>query len=302
MKTRVGRSHATVLFCLVPLVSGFFVATAAAQTTDPPVVASPIAAGATSVSGTSTEADGTTVQVYVNGSASGTTTMVTAGAWTKSGLTALSVNDLVKAKATASGKGESDFSNQVTVQAITAAPVVTSPIAAGATSVSGTSTEADGTTIQVYVNGSASGTTTTVASGAWTKTALTALIASDLVKAKATAGGKLESIFSNEVTVQAITAAPVVTSPIAAGATSVSGTSTEADGTTIQVYVNGSASGTTTTVASGAWTKTGLATLVTNDLVKAKATASGKLESIFSNEVTVASGLGFHQVVGYERC
>jgi len=65
-------------------------------------------------------------------------------------------------------------------------------------------------------------------------------------EATATATGKLESAFSNIVTVQAYTANPVVTSPIAEGATSVSGTSTEGDGTTIDVYVNGSSVGTTT--------------------------------------------------------
>jgi len=135
------------------------------------------------------------------------------------------------------------------VQAYTAAPVVTSPIAEGATSVSGTSTEGNGTTIDVYVNGSSVGTTT-VTTNAWTKSGLTALVTGDLVKAKATASGKLEGSFSGTVTVQAITAAPTVGSPIAEGATSVSGTSSEADGTTITVYVNGSSVG-TTTVSSG---------------------------------------------------
>jgi hypothetical protein len=88
----------------------------------------------------------------------------------------------------------------------TAAPVVNSPIIAGATSVSGASTEANGTTIQVYVNNSAAGTATTVAGGVWTKAALAGLIAGDLVKARATASGKSESVFSNEVTVSVLTA------------------------------------------------------------------------------------------------
>jgi hypothetical protein len=256
--------------------------------TSAPTVSSPIGEGSTSVSGTSTEADGTSIDVYVDGSSVGTTT-VTSGAWTKTGMTALTAGQLVKAKATASGKLESGFSNIVTVQAVTSAPTVSSPIGAGATSVSGTSTEADGTSIDVHVDGSSVGTTT-VSSNAWTKTGMTALTAGQLVKAKATASGKLESGFSNTVTVQAFTSAPVVSSPIGVGATVVSGTSTEADGTSIDVYVDGSSVG-TTTVSSNAWSKSGLTALTLGQLVKAKATASGKLESGFSNTVTVSSAL-----------
>jgi hypothetical protein len=79
--------------------------------------------------------------------------------------------------------------------------VVRSPIPVGATSVSGTSTEADGTTIDVYVNGSSVGRPA-VTSQVWTQSGLTALVAGDRVKATATASGKLTSRFSNEVTVQ----------------------------------------------------------------------------------------------------
>jgi uncharacterized repeat protein (TIGR02543 family) len=264
--------------------SSFALGELAPLASDAPVLNSPIAEGATSVSGTSTEADGTTITVYVNGSSVGTTT-VASNAWTMSGMTALVAGELVKATATASGEAESPFSNVVTVQAYTAAPAVSSPIGEGATSVSGTSTEADGTTIDVYVDGSSVGTTT-VASNAWTKTGLTALTAGQQVKAKATASGKLESGFSSIVTVEQVTAVPVVSSPIAEGATSVSGTSTEADGTIIDVYVDGSSVG-TTTVASNAWTMSGMTALNAGQQVKAKATASGKLESGFSSTVTV---------------
>ena len=174
-----------------------------------------------------------------------------------------------------------DSTKGFTVQTISDAPVVTSPICAGATTVSGTSTEADGTSIDVYVNGLSVGTTT-VTSNAWTKSGLTALAGGDLIKAKATASGECESGFSLiTVTVQFNSDAPVVTSPICAGATSVSGTSTEADGTSIDVYVNGFSVG-TTTVTGNAWTKSGLTALAAGDLVKAKATASGECESGFS--------------------
>jgi hypothetical protein len=86
----------------------------ASNATTPPVVNSPIAAGATSVSGTSTEPDSTIIEVFVN-SVSADTTLVISGAWTKTGLTALQVADTVKATATASGLGVSAFSNEVIV-------------------------------------------------------------------------------------------------------------------------------------------------------------------------------------------
>ena len=270
------------------LLSGFSNIVTVQAYTSAPVVSSPIGEGSTSVSGTSSEVDGTSIDVYVDGSSVGTTT-VTTGAWTKGSLTALTAGQLVKAKATATGKLESAFSNTVTVIPVTSAPVVSSPIGEGATSVSGTSTEVDGTTIDVFVDGSGVGSTT-VTSNAWTKGSLTALTTGQLVKAKATASGKVISVFSNTVTVQAYTSAPVVSSPIGTGATSVSGTSSEADGTTIDVYVDGSSVG-TTTVTSGAWTKSGLTALTVGQLVKAKATASGKLESVFSNTVTITNAL-----------
>ncbi len=84
------------------------------------------------------------------------------------------------------------------------------------------------------------------------------------------------------------TSAPTVDSPISASATSVSGTSAEADGTTVQVHVNGSPSGTAAAVSGGSWTKGGLAALSASDEVQAKAIAADKTESGFSNRVMVA--------------
>jgi hypothetical protein len=197
--------------------------------TDVPVVSSPIIAGATSVNGSSTEANGTVVQVFVNSSSAGSTT-VAGGNWTKSGLAALVVGDSVKATATAAGKVTSPFSAPVVVQGVTAPPVVNAPILAGATSVSGTSSESDGTSIQVFVNSSPAGSTT-VTGGVWTKSGLMAavagkgstepgsndkgdrdgkaegvpvgLVAGDTVKATATAASKITSAYSNSVVVQA---------------------------------------------------------------------------------------------------
>jgi hypothetical protein len=91
-------------------------------------------------------------------------------------------------------------------------------------------------------------------------------------------------------TIAARTAPPVVNSPLQKGVTTVSGTSTEAAGTVITVYVNGTALGTTATVlANGTWTLTGISALPAGALVKATALAPSKSVSDFSNEVLVSS-------------
>ncbi len=208
----------------------------------------------------------------------------------------------------------------LTVSNTTDAPVVNSPIASGSTSVSGTSTEADGTVIDVFVNSSSVGTTT-VSGGTWTKGGLLAigtaagslktgvgLVVGDTVKATATASGELTSAFSNEVIVQDVTVAPVVNAPITAGATSVSGTGPETialpggkdkmlGGTIIEVFVNSASVGTTSVNIGGGWTKAGLAALSGGDTVKAKATAINKLQSAFSNEVIVDAAVVVHTFV-----
>ena len=92
------------------------------------------------------------------------------------------------------------------------------------------------------------------------------------------------------VTVKSISAAPVITSITSGGVGSttstVVGTSTEADGTSIEVFKAGSTSLGTVTVTSNAWTISGL-TLATGDVITAKATASGKCVSSASNTATI---------------
>lgn len=82
---------------------------------------------------------------------------------------------------------------------------------------------------------------------------------------------------------------PNITGTIISTATSISGTSTEADGTAIKVYKNGALLG-STTVSASAWTLTGVSGLVVGDIITASATASGKSESITNCDAeTVAS-------------
>ena len=92
------------------------------------------------------------------------------------------------------------------------------------------------------------------------------------------------------VTVKAISAAPVISTITSGGVGSttstVVGTSTEADGTTIQVFKAGTTSLGFVTVSSNGWTISGL-TLATEDVITAKATASGKCVSPASNAATI---------------
>ncbi len=80
-----------------------------------PTIDTPLSAGAVTVSGTSAESDGTTVQVYVNLVVTSAPVLVTGGIWTLGGLPALAAADTVQAKSTVLGKDESGFSNKVIV-------------------------------------------------------------------------------------------------------------------------------------------------------------------------------------------
>ena len=90
-------------------------ATSVARTASPSVSA-PLLEGDTLVSGTIAEADGTAVEVLVDGASAGSA-VASGGAWTRSGLTALTVGQQVAARATAAGKAVSDLSPAVTVLA-----------------------------------------------------------------------------------------------------------------------------------------------------------------------------------------
>jgi hypothetical protein len=88
------------------------------------------------------------------------------------------------------------------------------------------------------------------------------------------------------------TTIPVVNGGINSAATSISGTSAEANGTTITVYKNGVSIG-TATVNNNSWTLTGVSGLVAGNLITAAATASGKTISDVSAAV---------EVVGVQSC
>ncbi|WP_190277544.1 T9SS type A sorting domain-containing protein [Adhaeribacter rhizoryzae] len=148
----------------------------------------------------------------------------------------------------------------------TSVPAVNGPIRAGGTSISGLSTEAEGTVITVFNNDVSIGTTTVSSTGTWTLTniASSALVAGNSITATALATSKTPSTVSNSVIVSTVlvnctTTAPIITA-FGQNEKNITGT-TIYPGATIKVYRDGVYFGSTTsatTVTSGtySWTFT----------------------------------------------
>jgi uncharacterized repeat protein (TIGR01451 family)/fimbrial isopeptide formation D2 family protein len=170
---------------------------------------------------------------------------------------------------------------------ITPPPIVSAPIIAGDTGVSGTSTSPNGTVIRVYVDGVFIGQTT-VSGGTWTLSSIGPLVAGQTVTATAQEAAKSVSNLSAPVVVSPIgqvTPAPVV-NPAWSGDTQITGTSSSPDGTLIDVFVNGVYVG-QTTVSSGIWILQPVVPLVAGQVLTARATEPGKGTSTLSAPVTV---------------
>ncbi|MGB4848121.1 MAG: choice-of-anchor D domain-containing protein, partial [Saprospiraceae bacterium] len=255
---------------------------------DPPVVTAPICSGTNvTISGTSSEPNGTIIEVYLNNVSAGTTT-VTGGAWAKTGLNLTGIN-IASARATATGECQSNLSNIVNITPTTSAPVINSPICLDATNIiSGTSSEANGTLIDVYVNNVLTFNDLVVNTGAWMSPSIT-LAANDVVKANAQAAGKCLSGFSNLVTVLERSAEVLLYSQQCENSTSVSGTCLEF-GATITLYINNVPSGTAIVDGGGLWTVSPV-TLVYTDVLTATSQIAGKCPSILSNPVSPSQNI-----------
>jgi hypothetical protein len=276
----------------------------------PPVVNSPLQKGATSVAGSSSEATGTVITVYVNGTALGTTTTVQAGGtWTLTGISALPAGALVKATALAPSKSTSDFSNEVLVSTTgsgacaTAAPVVSCSSDSGVfgTAVPGATVYLrfpDGSLVPapntnknleanpVIANASGQfffttkgGNTSNCQSGQPGNLAGTYYIS------QVAPSTTCESAPDKECINAAQTPTPTITTkPVAANITSLSGTATT--GSTVSLYADGSLFS-SVTAAAGAFTFTGanLPTLVAGRTLVISATTNAS--TCTSPEVSV---------------
>ncbi len=275
------------------------VAQEAGDVTPSPWVTSPIYAGAVRVSGTSVSPEGTRIDVFVDGAYVGSTTVTSLGTWTLNLPAGATLRDGQAVAATATdevnGLGTSAPSPEVLVSANasdrTPSPVITSPIYGGATTVTGTSSSPVGTRIDVYADGVFLGTTTVPFGGSWTLAGIAPLEEGAVLRATATdeAGGHGTSTPSAPVTVLAVRSTPpIVSASLLAGSpATIHGSSVEAAGSVITVFVNGASAGTTTVGADGSWSLPGIV-LAAGDLVKATVLASGKSVSADSNVVRVS--------------
>jgi hypothetical protein len=250
-----------------------------------PVVIGPIHPEDTVISGTSGSPDGTTITIYSNGSPIGSTT-VTGGAWTLSGISGLLGGESITATA-GTGASESAVSNTVVVTP--AAPTILAPAHGSTTTLLQppmTGASPLNTTVHVYVDGALLGSTTTNGIGRWTFSPVADLAyGSHTIYVTAEDGLGNLSLPSATNTFTIVHFAPVVTGPISAGASSISGTSTSPDGTTITLY-SGAVSIGTTTVAGGVWTVSGVSGLIGGESITATA-GTGAAESAVSNTVVV---------------
>lgn len=211
----------------------------------PPFVNTPLIAGSIDISGTGT--NGATVDVFVDNTNVGTTTVGSGGVWALTVGQTLSAGQTVLATQTVANI-ISDLSAPVTVQSPTPAPTVNTPIIAGSTSVSGTG--AMGATIEVFVDNVSAGMGTVGSTDTWMLALAQSLTASQVVHATQTVAG-ITSAPSTSVTVVQPPPPPTVGSPLFAGNIQVSGTGLSAASVTL--LINGTSAGSTAVTVQGNW-------------------------------------------------
>jgi FtsP/CotA-like multicopper oxidase with cupredoxin domain len=251
-----------------------------------PVITVPVVAGSTSVSGTS-EA-GASIVLTVNG-LNPVTVTATGVNWTVSGLT-LAAGNIVSVTALTTGNLISAPATTTVVAATTATPVITLPVIAGNTSVSGTAEV--GASIVLSINTIAQ-PAVIATGGNWIVNGLT-LATGDIISVTALTSGKLISAPATTTVGGATTATPVITVPVTAAATSVSGTAEI--GASIILSINGIPQP-AVIATGGIWTVSGLI-LVEGDLISVTAQSVGKLVSIAATTtVLVAPGVTAQPVI-----
>ncbi|MFN5734999.1 MAG: tandem-95 repeat protein, partial [Flavobacteriales bacterium] len=228
----------------------------------PTVTTSPILDNLSSISGTVPAPDnvaGVSINVYVNGFIQAIATSGAGGAWTATGLN-LNPCDTIRVQGSGSGKCFSALSSNYLVSGgTTATPTVTGNYCTSGTisSVTGVSSEANGTLITLFLNGVSSGTTT-LSNGAFTFTGLS-INSGTSIYVRAQAACKSQSSNSNTVTVTSLSSSAglsLTTNPVLEGASTLSGTGT--NGNTVQVLIDGYPVGNSVTVTGGVWTVSGI--------------------------------------------
>jgi len=228
-------------------------------TATPTITQTVFYAGTNTVSGNSTDAAASTVRLLVNGFIVASVNVAANGAYSFSNVV-LQTGDVVTVRAQASAKCISNAAT-VTTTCFTTVPVINTDaqgnLVTGATTVSGTSTEATGTTIRVYAAPSTLiGTTTVQAGGSWSVT-VSALTGGSSYYATAQNGSCGVSSNSTSATARSqTTVCPTITGSYAAGAGTVSGTFASSFTGTVYLYQDGAELGSAAVTASTNWTIT----------------------------------------------
>lgn len=206
-------------------------------------------------------------------------------------------NDSYYVTAQRAGLCESDFAfDGAAVR--TEAPVISTSLISASTSqsISGTSTETDGTAISVFRNDDDTVIgTTTVTGGNWSVT-ISEVVDGDQVYARATNTTGIASARSNIVIVGVSqTDPPTITGSYTNGFSGSITGFTEEGGSQVRVFRNGTQIGEAFSNAFGVWSLdlselSPSGTLSTDDVLTANALAGGKTRSELSNEVTVLAG------------
>lgn len=264
-----------------------------------PEIDSPVAIGDTEVSGTSTEANGATIEVFVDDVSVGTTNVIS-GVWTLSGLAAFAGGEVVTATASIDGvKSESrdDCDPETVSQICSEIPTITGRVNGGATGrgLYGTSSE-EGAIVTIWTDaalttewtgdggtypnpgevgvGGATGT-----SGEWqisgSSNALAAGVYYVTVENSPDECESDPAVYCNEVTASDV---PVITTAdILSSTTTIDGTSVgNAD---IELFIDGISSGLTDTATPGGDWSISVSDLEFGSIITVMATESGECPS-----------------------
>jgi hypothetical protein len=272
-----------------------------ADRTPCPSITSSLSTASTSISGTSSQANGTTIKVYKNGSLLGTTT-VSSGTWTYS-LSGLVAGNVFTASATATGKSESLTNcSTITVAASCSSDITIVNANTNNKNIGGTGIS--GATIRIYKNGvevtpnpASSAIVDGTGNFCWKSNGNTGAcnggtgdIADGVYRVTQTESGKCESpgVYVC-IGIGTSTTAPVITtSSVLNTTTSISGTAVAS--AYVILYADGTQIGATTAGASSpfSWTISAL-TLTRGQVLTAKAVSGTNCLSSASNSVTVTS-------------
>ncbi|WP_155800918.1 hypothetical protein [Pontibacter sp. BAB1700] len=238
-------------------------------------------AGPANVTGTGT------IVLYRNGNQTGATATIAGSSpytLTIANLTTpLAPGDILSVRSTfGDGCGlTSAPSNFVTVRPTLTAPVINAPDCGFVTTLSGTSTNPIGTTIQFYTGGTAGnrtgalvtqndGTTpltaTVTSTGVWvadfTSTTAGGIAAGTPISARAVSAGNISSVNSNIVTATPGPEGVLTVNPITAGATTITGTApASAAGAQITLYIEGTPYPTPVFISGTTWGVEGISPL-----------------------------------------